>query len=204
MFTAPDENIKPSRYPDKTIFESLVDPARIYCACWKHQPAPRVILVFQESRYRDALEKERRETREVGREEFSRRRVNTIGGSLEEISIPVFNVCDGETQERRFCIGDKFFLCENKILCESDYEERLVFANMAVHPPSTATLAHIKRQVIHLQPQIMSPSPQRSVNGETTHNHNGYAAPASSSAHNILTSMNNLNGINAQTPYDTK
>lgn len=41
MFTAPDENIKPSRYPDKTIFESLVDPARIYCACWKHQPAPR-------------------------------------------------------------------------------------------------------------------------------------------------------------------
>ncbi|KAF3421125.1 hypothetical protein E2986_10835 [Frieseomelitta varia] len=88
---------------------------------------------------------------------------------------------------------------------------------MAVHPPSTATLAHIKRQVIHLQPQmrmhqdrykvefqIMSPSPQRSVNGETTHNHNGYAAPASSSAHNILTSMNNLNGINAQTPYDTK
>lgn len=41
MFTAPDENIKPSRYPDKTIFESLVDPARIYCACWKHQPVPR-------------------------------------------------------------------------------------------------------------------------------------------------------------------
>lgn len=55
----------------------------------------------------------------------------------------------------RFCIGDKFFLCENKILCESDYEERLVFANMAVHPPSTATLAHIKRQVIHLQPQVI-------------------------------------------------
>ncbi|XP_043605202.1 LIM domain only protein 3-like [Bombus pyrosoma] len=105
----------------------------------------------------------------------------------------------------RFCIGDKFFLCENKILCESDYEERLVFANMAVHPPSTATLAHIKRQVIHLQPQIMSPGgPQRQVNGEATHNHNGYATPASSSAHNILTSMNNLNGINAQAPYDTK
>lgn len=51
----------------------------------------------------------------------------------------------------------------------------------------------------------MSPGgPQRQVNGETTHNHNGYAAPASSSAHNILTSMNNLNGINAQAPYDTK
>lgn len=51
--------------------------------------------------------------------------------------------------------------------------------------------------------QIMSPNPQRQVNGETTHNHNGYA-PASSSAHNILNSMNNLNGINAQAPYDTK
>lgn len=51
-------------------------------------------------------------------------------------------------------MGDKFFLCENKILCESDYEERLVFANMAVHPPSTATLAQIKRQVFHLQPQV--------------------------------------------------
>ena len=45
-------------------------------------------------------------------------------------------------------------MCENKILCESDYEERLVFANMAVHPPSTATLAQIKRQVFHLQPQV--------------------------------------------------
>ncbi|OAD57179.1 hypothetical protein WN48_02307 [Eufriesea mexicana] len=104
MFTAPDKNIKASRYPDKTIFESLVDPLRIYCARWK--PATLVILVFR--------------------------------GSL---AFPAF------------CIGDKFFLCENKILCESDYEERLVFANMAVHPPSTATLAHIKRQVIHLQPQ---------------------------------------------------
>ncbi|XP_076176027.1 uncharacterized protein LOC143151099 isoform X2 [Ptiloglossa arizonensis] len=105
----------------------------------------------------------------------------------------------------RFCIGDRFYLYENKILCEYDYEERLVFANMAVHPPPTATLAQIKRQVTHLQPQTISTgSPQRHANGETTHNHNGYPAPASSSAHNILNPMNNLNGINAQTPYDTK
>ncbi|XP_055541150.1 LIM domain transcription factor LMO4.1 isoform X2 [Wyeomyia smithii] len=34
----------------------------------------------------------------------------------------------------RFCVGDKFYLCENKILCEYDYEERLVFASMANHP----------------------------------------------------------------------
>lgn len=31
-------------------------------------------------------------------------------------------------------MGDRFYLCENKILCEYDYEERLVFASMANHP----------------------------------------------------------------------
>ncbi|KYN34798.1 Rhombotin-1 [Trachymyrmex septentrionalis] len=54
----------------------------------------------------------------------------------------------------RFCVGDRFYLCDNKILCEYDYEERLVFANMALHPPPSATLAHIKRQVTHLQPPV--------------------------------------------------
>ncbi|XP_016966963.1 uncharacterized protein LOC108035769 [Drosophila biarmipes] len=34
----------------------------------------------------------------------------------------------------RFCVGDRFYLCENKILCEYDYEERMVFASMANHP----------------------------------------------------------------------
>ncbi|XP_050507660.1 LIM domain only protein 3 isoform X2 [Diabrotica virgifera virgifera] len=48
----------------------------------------------------------------------------------------------------RFCVGDRFYLCENKILCEYDYEERLVFANMAYNPSS---LAHIRRQVNNLQ-----------------------------------------------------
>lgn len=48
----------------------------------------------------------------------------------------------------RFCVGDRFYLCENKILCEYDYEERLVFANMAYNPSS---LAHIRRQVSNLQ-----------------------------------------------------
>ncbi|KAF7283236.1 hypothetical protein GWI33_001121 [Rhynchophorus ferrugineus] len=42
-----------------------------------------------------------------------------------------------------FCVGDRFYLCENKILCEYDYEERLVFANMAYNPPP---LSHLKRQ----------------------------------------------------------
>ncbi|XP_054275745.1 LIM domain only protein 3-like isoform X2 [Macrosteles quadrilineatus] len=47
----------------------------------------------------------------------------------------------------RFCVGDRFYLCENKILCEYDYEERLVFANMAYNPPSIAAL---KRHTSHL------------------------------------------------------
>ncbi|XP_029666849.1 LIM domain only protein 3-like [Formica exsecta] len=106
----------------------------------------------------------------------------------------------------RFCVGDRFYLCDNKILCEYDYEERLVFANMALHPPPTATLAHIKRQVTHLQPpqNVAAGGPQRQANGEAAHNHNGYPAPASSSAHNVLNPMNNLNGINAQASYDAK
>ncbi|XP_045479595.1 LIM domain only protein 3-like isoform X4 [Harmonia axyridis] len=43
----------------------------------------------------------------------------------------------------RFCVGDRFYLCDNKILCEYDYEERLVFANMAYNPSS---LAHIRSE----------------------------------------------------------
>ncbi|CAG7817950.1 unnamed protein product [Allacma fusca] len=40
----------------------------------------------------------------------------------------------------RFCVGDRFYLCENKILCEYDYEERMVFANMAYSPGNLALL----------------------------------------------------------------
>ncbi|KAH9374223.1 hypothetical protein HPB48_013708 [Haemaphysalis longicornis] len=29
-----------------------------------------------------------------------------------------------------FCVGDRFYLHENRILCEYDYEERMIFANM--------------------------------------------------------------------------
>jgi hypothetical protein len=54
-------------------------------------------------------------------------------------------------------VGDRFYLCENKILCEYDYEERLVFANMAYNPPS---IAHIKR---HLPPPpVRRPTPHLS------------------------------------------
>ncbi|XP_046748380.1 LIM domain only protein 3-like isoform X2 [Diprion similis] len=97
----------------------------------------------------------------------------------------------------RFCVGDRFYLCENKILCEYDYEERLVFANMALHPPPSATLAHIKRQ------GGPTGSAQRQTNGDVGHNHNGYPAPPTTS-HSALNQMNSLNGINAPPQYDGK
>ncbi|XP_053635860.1 uncharacterized protein [Cherax quadricarinatus] len=58
----------------------------------------------------------------------------------------------------RFCVGDRFYLCDNKILCEYDYEERMVFANMSY---SSDSLAHIKRQVSDLQPPEESGLAQR-------------------------------------------
>lgn len=39
----------------------------------------------------------------------------------------------------RFCVGDRFFLCDNKILCEYDYEERMVFANLAYNSSNLAS-----------------------------------------------------------------
>ncbi|XP_014216896.1 LIM domain only protein 3-like isoform X3 [Copidosoma floridanum] len=103
----------------------------------------------------------------------------------------------------RFCVGDRFYLCENKILCEYDYEERLVFANMALHPPPTATLAHIKRQ------SVPGGGPQRQTNGlqpadGVAGTHNGYPAPTTSSG--TLGSLAGLNGMAGpqSTGYDTK
>ncbi|XP_026468531.1 insulin gene enhancer protein ISL-2-like isoform X1 [Ctenocephalides felis] len=58
----------------------------------------------------------------------------------------------------RFCVGDRFYLCDNKILCEYDYEERLVFANIANNPTG---LAHIRRQVGIIQPAGEHMSPGR-------------------------------------------
>lgn len=40
-------------------------------------------------------------------------------------------------------MGDRFYLCDNKILCEYDYEERMVFASMSYNYNA---LSQIKRQ----------------------------------------------------------
>ncbi|XP_014284443.1 LIM domain only protein 3 isoform X2 [Halyomorpha halys] len=61
----------------------------------------------------------------------------------------------------RFCVGDRFYLCDNKILCEYDYEERLVFANMAYNPNQ---LAQLKRQANGQIPSpSLGPTPVRSI-----------------------------------------
>lgn len=83
----------------------------------------------------------------------------------------------------RFCVGDRFYLCENKILCEYDYEERMVFANMAYNP---STIAQLKRQASHLpaaglnvRTQNMNELSERRQNGEMTPSHpptNGHGA----------------------------
>lgn len=40
-------------------------------------------------------------------------------------------------------MGDRFYLHENKILCEYDYEERMVFANLS---HNLGTLDQVRRQ----------------------------------------------------------
>ncbi|GIX85546.1 rhombotin-1 [Caerostris extrusa] len=43
----------------------------------------------------------------------------------------------------RFCVGDRFYLHDNKIICEYDHEERALFATL---PFTCAGLAQLKRQ----------------------------------------------------------
>lgn len=64
-------------------------------------------------------------------------------GEYFKILLIVTKLCLYFFYDYRFCVGDRFYLCDNKILCEYDYEERLVFANMAYNP---STLAQLKRQ----------------------------------------------------------
>eukprot|EP00090_Calanus_glacialis_P044307 TRINITY_DN7892_c0_g1_i1.p1 TRINITY_DN7892_c0_g1~~TRINITY_DN7892_c0_g1_i1.p1 ORF type:complete len:222 (+),score=32.37 TRINITY_DN7892_c0_g1_i1:57-722(+) len=42
----------------------------------------------------------------------------------------------------RFCVGDQFFLLDNKVLCGADYEERMVFANLSANPAQLAQIKH--------------------------------------------------------------
>ena len=42
----------------------------------------------------------------------------------------------------RFCVGDQFFLYDNKVLCSADYEERMVFASLSSNPAQLAAIKH--------------------------------------------------------------
>ncbi|XP_054154517.1 LIM domain only protein 3-like [Oppia nitens] len=51
-----------------------------------------------------------------------------------------------EACSHRFCVGDRFYLYDNKVLCEYDYEERIDYTNVN----QKSSLDRIKRQVQEL------------------------------------------------------
>ncbi|ODN02320.1 Rhombotin-1 [Orchesella cincta] len=57
----------------------------------------------------------------------------------------------------RFCVGDRFYLCDNRILCEYDYEERMMFASM--NSGNNGSVQNLKqnRQVNHIPHQGSQP-----------------------------------------------
>nr|KAF7401927.1 hypothetical protein H0235_015263 [Vespula pensylvanica] len=86
------------------------------------------------------------------------RSCETDSPAIRELGVVLLRESTGNLHLKEleeFCVGDQFYLYENKILCEYHYKERVYFANMP-HPPPNDTLAHIKRQVTHLQPQAPS------------------------------------------------
>lgn len=50
----------------------------------------------------------------------------------------------------RFCVGDRFYLFDNKVLCEYDYEERVLFATLPYS--SYNSLDQMQRQTDSLTP----------------------------------------------------
>ena len=54
-------------------------------------------------------------------------------------------------------MGDRFFLCDNKILCEYDYEERMVFANLAYNSNSLAQMKSQATRATALPPPPQPP-----------------------------------------------
>lgn len=81
-------------------------------------------------------------------------------------------------------MGDKFYLCDNKILCEYDYEERLVFASMANHPI-------LKRHASTQPPGL--PNSAVHTNG---HHHNLLASMNQRGQTNDLNNNSSLGAIN--------
>lgn len=101
----------------------------------------------------------------------------------------------------RFCVGDKFYLCDNKILCEYDYEERLVFASMANHPilkrHASGSLPGTPPSISNIPTSAPSPIQQ---NGH----HHGLLSNISSPRSQNNDMNNNQNGLNGvSSPFGT-
>lgn len=101
----------------------------------------------------------------------------------------------------RFCVGDKFYLCDNKILCEYDYEERLVFASMANHPilkrHASGSLPGTPPNIPNIPTSVSSPLQQ---NGH----HHGMLSNISSPRSQNNDMNNNQNGLNGvSSPFGT-
>lgn len=104
----------------------------------------------------------------------------------------------------RFCVGDKFYLCDNKILCEYDYEERLVFASMANHP---ILKRHASGSLPGTPPSIANNSIPTSVSSPIQQNghHHGLltniSSPRSQNNNDMNNNQNGMNGVSS--PFGT-
>uniref|UniRef100_A0A9J2P9N8 LIM zinc-binding domain-containing protein n=1 Tax=Ascaris lumbricoides TaxID=6252 RepID=A0A9J2P9N8_ASCLU len=58
----------------------------------------------------------------------------------------------------RFCIGDKYYLCDNKILCQYDYEERMTFLQAAYNNQSFTEITKNIQQLEDFEPVPLYPS----------------------------------------------
>merc|ERR1711952_603051 len=61
----------------------------------------------------------------------------------------------------RFCVGDQFFLYDNKVLCGPDYEERMVFASLSTNPAQLAAIKHQDHNRFYNNNNIISPPGQQ-------------------------------------------
>lgn len=56
--------------------------------------------------------------------------------------------------ELRFCVGDKFYLCDDKILCQYHYEERMTFLQAAYNNHSYTEISRNLQKLDDFEPVI--------------------------------------------------
>ncbi|KAK0397211.1 hypothetical protein QR680_002034 [Steinernema hermaphroditum] len=60
--------------------------------------------------------------------------VSTVITDIDDTPMNPF--ANNDQLVRRFCIGDKYYLCDNKVLCQYDYEEKMTFLQAAYNNQS--------------------------------------------------------------------